>query len=590
MSSAATNLGPVLVAAKSDFWELTNFGTNIIGLNGYTFSDLDSDPTSRVGDPFVGRFLNPGESMILVRTDTTTTRTEFTNWWGGPALNLQVRFYPKRIGFDSSVDAVQLFDPNGVLVDRVDFGKAFRGHTFVYDPQTGELGNFSTPGVNGAFKAVQADDFGTPGTTTGPVPLSITQQPAGLTQDAGLDAEFSVRANGLPRPAFQWLLNGTNLPGATKSSLTVTSAQPGHAGNYTVRINNGLTSLLSATATLVIHTNPSPAVVLVPPSDAIVFEGQTAVFSVRAGGFPPATFQWMLNGGNIPGATNNSLTVPMAALAWSGRIYSVTVQNIYGATNVSARLFVTRPPILAITEVMASVAGGTPSGHTDWFELTNVDTNAVNLLGYRFSDRYSFDLSFRITNSLVLQPGESALFVERLTPEEFKQWWGQDALPPGVKITTYIGLGLSSDGDVINFWNSAETDPYLPVVSAGFLQSLPGISQRFIPPDFYFVEDSMVAVAGAFRAVNGGDVGSPGYTTNPSPRFVSMTRDASGFTLKCRCVEGKQYALQSKEHLTNATWVTVGTYSATNSVILIPQPASAVGERFFLLLSSTLGS
>src|SRR5204862_8075502 len=97
-------------------------------------------------------------------------------------------------------------------------------------------------------------------------------------------------------------------------------------------------SLQRAPATLAINTNPSPAVVLVPPSDAIVFEGQTAVFSVRAGGFPPATFQWMLNGVNISGATNNSFTVPMAALAWSGRIYSVKVQNLYGATNVRAPL------------------------------------------------------------------------------------------------------------------------------------------------------------------------------------------------------------------------------------------------------------
>ncbi len=106
---------------------------------------------------------------------------------------------------------------------------------------------------------------------------------------------------------------------------------------------------------------------------------------------------------------------------------------------------------------------------------------------------------------------------------------------------------------------------------------------RFLPPDYYFVEDSVPGMDGTFRAVTGGDVGSPGYSINPSPRFLSVTLSEGGVVLKCRVIEGKQYALQSKTDLAEPYWMTVGTYSANDSVITISQPLTDVIQRFFLL-------
>src|SRR5262245_53160703 len=70
MSSASTNLGTTLVAQSSDFWELTNFGTNAVNLNdGYRWNDnagefLGADPF-----PFVGLSIDPGESIIFIETN-----------------------------------------------------------------------------------------------------------------------------------------------------------------------------------------------------------------------------------------------------------------------------------------------------------------------------------------------------------------------------------------------------------------------------------------------------------------------------------------------------------------------------------------
>ena len=584
MSQASTNRVKVFVEPKSDFWELTNFGTNTLSLDGYTFSDRDSDPSVRVPEPFRNTLIGPGESIILLRTDTITNRQDFVNWWGALNLpvNLQVKSYPKKPGFDAELDAVQLFDPQGRLVDRVDFGRAVRGHTFVYDASSGEFGEFSVEGSYFAVEAVLADDVGSPGRTTGPVPLSILDEPISLTQDAGLDAEFSVRVIGLPRATYQWFFNTGAIFGARKQTLVLSNIQPNQAGAYTVRISNGITAVTSAPAILFVNTNPSPAAILAGPSDSTIFQGQTATFSVKARGYPPPTYQWQTNGVNVPGATASQITIANAALPMNGRLYTVRVQNAHGTDSASARLYVTLPPKLAISEVMASAAGDTASGHTDWFELTNLDTNAVDLFGYRFSDRYSFELTFRITNSLVVRPGESVIFTERLTREEFIDWWGKERLPPNVQVTTYYGLGLSSEGDVINFWNSAETDPYSPVTSAGFLRSTPGVSLRFIPPDYYFVENSVLAQNGTFIAENQGDVGSPGYLTNPPPRFVRTTMDPAGARLRCRVTQGKSYSLQGKTQITEPTWANVRTFAATNFVMTLTEPASGF-SRFYLL-------
>jgi hypothetical protein len=581
MSSEATNLGPILVTAKSDFWELTNFGSNTVALTNFTFADLDI--TKRTSVPFTNLFIGPGESIIFWQTNSISTRQDFLNWWGASNVppGLTVRMYGKP-GFDSDSDAVQLFDGNTNLVDHVEFGSAFRGHSFVYDPQTAEFGGYSDLFANGAFKAVQTDDVGSPGITTGPVPLSVVEEPKDVFIDAGLDAEFSVRAVALPRPSYQWFSNNAAISGARNSTLTISNVQLNYAAQYKARLSNGVVTVFTAPATLTVNTNPSPAVIVVPPRDAILFEDQTVTFSVKARGLPRPTYQWKTNGVNVPNATNSYFVVPRATFAMNGWTFTVRVQNTNGSDTASARLFVTPPPLLAITEIMASAT----TGHADWFELTNWDTNAVDLTRYRFSDRQdTFLLSHTITNQLIIEPGESIIFVEQMTPAEFIAWWGADQLRTGLKITTYRGFGLSGFGDEIYFWNSAETFPGNYFIAVGFAATTNGISDRVeyleYPVDYEFLR-SVPGMNGAFRAASGGDIGSPGYVTNPPARILSITTTNSGYLLKCRVIEGKSYALEAKTELADASWTTVANYSAQTTVITIPVSANPISAFFQL--------
>jgi len=84
------------------------------------------------------------------------------------------------------------------------------------------------------------------------------------------------------------------------------------------------------------------------PASQTVYAGQPASFSVGPFGGGPFTFQWRLNGSNISGATDGTLTLPSAYYTDAG-IYDVVVTNPAGnVTSQTATLTVLYgPPLFA---------------------------------------------------------------------------------------------------------------------------------------------------------------------------------------------------------------------------------------------------
>ncbi|MFM8421824.1 MAG: lamin tail domain-containing protein, partial [Verrucomicrobiota bacterium] len=115
---------------------------------------------------------------------------------------------------------------------------------------------------------------------------------------------------------------------------------------------------------------------------------------------------------------------------------------------------------VAITEVHSNAStNGTPALHADWWELTNFGTAPANLSGYRFNDATGGLAAGAVTiEALTLAPGESVVFVEAISPDAFRQWWGA-ALPPSLQVITYAtnGIGLSSSGDGLRLWAPGAT-------------------------------------------------------------------------------------------------------------------------------------
>ena len=270
-------------------------------------------------------------------------------------------------------------------------------------------------------------------------------------------------------------------------------------------------------------------------------------------------------------------------------MYCVQIQNALGSTSACARLSVIPKPNLVISEVMGLSADACPSHH-DWFEVANLGTNAVNIRGYRFSDNFGLDGAQTNTNSAVMAPGEVVVFAKRMTPEVFTQWWGRDNLPPGLKIIPYDGFSLGGQTPELNLWNAAAEDVNDYIDTKSWPVDTLGASVYFDclsdPVGFscLFGALSDVAQAGAFRAVECGDIGSPGYIANPAPRFVTITRLAAETTLKWRAVEGRSYALSFCDALNAQAWNLLNTYVATNSVqTATDSTTGAAGQRFYRL-------
>ncbi len=571
MASAANTRDGAPVTQNSDYWELTNFGADPVDLTGYKFSD-DAGPSAARTEPFVGLVLRPGQSAVFVRSDINDTEESFRAWWGEQVpADTPIRFYPSP-GFSSNGDAVMLWDANDRLVDEVRYGPATRGRSFAYDPATGLFPHLSTNGLYGAWRAVTADDDGSPGIHAGPVPLRFALEPEDASVPAGNSVTLQAAGLGLPRPRYQWFKDGVALPGATTATLTLTNAQPADSGLYTVRLDNGLESLLSRVARLTVDPAPTPPALTQGPVSLEAYEGQNPKFTVAALGNPPPTYQWQRNGVNLAeefpylGVRTSTLTILGAQQADSGT-YTVVVSNSAGSTNASADLVVTRKPRLVITEVQSSQNTndlGSTQGHADWWELTNLDDFTVNLRGYRFDDDSgTLAQAFTVSEDVLLAPGESVIWVEDLTAEAFRQWWGAEQLPPGLKIITYSGsgLGLSSSGDALNLWNAAADDETDKVASAVFSTATRGVSFGYDPSSGLFGELSVPGVNGAFVAAELGDKGSPG-TIASRPRFIRVRRMAAGCELTWQTVPGKAYTLLARERLEAGTWSALHTARA----------------------------
>jgi hypothetical protein len=81
-----------------------------------------------------------------------------------------------------------------------------------------------------------------------PAPLEIVTQPKTISVGIGSDAIFKVLADGTSPISYQWQSDGTNLPGETSATLTLTNVRPSQSGSFAVIVSNASGTITSATA------------------------------------------------------------------------------------------------------------------------------------------------------------------------------------------------------------------------------------------------------------------------------------------------------------------------------------------------------
>lgn len=268
----------------------------------------------------------------------------------------------------------------------------------------------------------------------------FTTSLADLSAFVGTVVELSVEVEGFPSPVFEWRFNGTILPGQTNSSLILSNVSLADAGLYEVVARNSAGEAVSRAVLQVLDGAPVFTIPLVNVTD---FVGGTVRLNAFAEGFPPPTYQWRFNGNILLGETNSSLTLSNLTLADAGT-YELTAINTAGQAVTRSVVRVMEKVVdLRVTEVMASEnANDIPT--SDWWELTSFFDETVDLSGWRFNDSIGgIQDAYVLPDGISIAPGESIVFVENLTREEFFDWWGAANFAPDVQIITYSGSALS---------------------------------------------------------------------------------------------------------------------------------------------------
>ena len=168
-----------------------------------------------------------------------------------------------------------------------------------------------------------------------PIQPAITSQPQSVTVHAHDSVSFSVLASGELPLAYQWSLNGTNISGATASSVTISNVTQNALGAFSVIITNVAGSVISSNAMLTMYP-----FIRSPFLGAVTFWGKDATFSVEAWGSEPLSYQWFQNGIRVMNATNQTLMLTSIQFTNAG-LYSIVVNNTFGSvTNAPAQVVV----------------------------------------------------------------------------------------------------------------------------------------------------------------------------------------------------------------------------------------------------------
>jgi alpha-tubulin suppressor-like RCC1 family protein len=261
-------------------------------------------------------------------------------------------------------------------------------------------------------------------------PPVIFSQPASQTNYAGFTVNLTGIASGLQPLNIQWVLNGTNINGATNTSLAF-NLQPNLAGVYSFVCSNALGSVISSNALVGVITN-APLLTLQPTNQTAI-AGSNVTFSVAVGAGPiPNTFQWQFNGTNIDGATNLSLTLTNIQTTNQGN-YAVTVNNGYGTTTSSNAY-------LSVIVLDFPTALNTPgwswatSGSAVWFAQTNASHDG-----------------FEAAQSGLVANGQSSTLLTTVTgPGTLTFWWMFSPLTSPFQNTLSFSSSLGNASASVN--------------------------------------------------------------------------------------------------------------------------------------------
>jgi GH25 family lysozyme M1 (1,4-beta-N-acetylmuramidase) len=381
-------------------------------------------------------------------------------------------------------------------------------------------------------------------------PPIISAQPASASAGLGLSATFRATAIGTATLSYQWQFNGTNLAGATASSLSASNG-----GTYAVVVTNAYGTATSSNALLTVL---DPYITSQPQSQTVA-AGAPVTFSVGAVGTAPLAYSWskdgvaLSDGWNITGSGTPTLTLASLRVGDAGA-YSVVVSNLNGwVTSSNATLIVASAPeiatqpasqrVLAGSTMSLSVAviGPGPMAYQWLKDGTNLvdagDVSGSAVASLSISNMQAGDMgNYSVVVSNLYGPVLSSNALATVWP--LAGWgnnvYGQADVPGGLSNVMavagglYHSLALMADGTVVA-WGAGQTNngtsPYCgqAIVPSG-LNNVVGVAGGYYH-SLALMADGTVAAWGAGTTNTGA---SPQYGQAMVPAGLSNVTALAG--------------------------------------------------------------
>jgi len=190
--------------------------------------------------------------------------------------------------------------------------------------------------------------------------VSITYRNRGVLWNSARDFMLGAVGDSDPFASFSRVnLSGETGPGET-FTFTFTLTAPATPNVYTTEwqmVRDGIAwfgPIVSKQIT--VGTGPFPPTIVEHPTSLSLLAGETAVFTVEATGTEPLSYQWqkngsnLSNGGNISGATTDTLTITNVQSSDAANYRCVVTNGQGSATSDAATLAVQSQQVVHIVE------------------------------------------------------------------------------------------------------------------------------------------------------------------------------------------------------------------------------------------------
>jgi hypothetical protein len=379
-ANTGPQVGPVVVSElmyhPPDFGTMDNTGDEFLELRNITSTNVClSHPEApelawqvKGGVDFsfpTNLVLAAGECLLVVNFDPAAdpaTLAGFRSLYGVPESVRVLGPYGGKLNNDS--DSVELKKPTlfatglsgDVLVDKVSYHDSAPwpagADAYGLSLQRRDVSAYGNDPTNWMAAApTPAADAAAEGE-----PPFITLQPTNIVLATGSGATLSVTAGGTPPLRYQWRMHGTNVTGATNSTLDLFSLQPDQSGEYRVVAYNRAGAVVSVPATLTVIPPPR---ILVAPQDLTVFPLTNVSLSVLAYSVLPITYRWQFKGVDLPGATEAALRLTNVQPDRDGDYTAVVTDTLGQSVGAVARLAVTAHPVFTLQPTNRLVVLGT---------------------------------------------------------------------------------------------------------------------------------------------------------------------------------------------------------------------------------------